>query len=425
MNEITPIRTSQDLAAVCQILAKADYVAVDTEFMREATYWPKLCLLQIAGPDAQAVVDPLAPGIDLEPFFDLMRNGKVVKVFHAARQDIEIVYNMAGIIPLPIFDTQIAAMVCGFGDAASYGSLVKRLLRKNLDKSSRFTDWSRRPLSDKQLHYALGDVTHLRGIYLKLKERLETTGRASWVDEEMALLVNPKTYATTPEEAWKRLKLRARSPTDLAVLMEVAAWRERVAQTQNVPRSRVMKDDAIYDVASQAPTTVEALAMLRTVHDGFARSARGRELLEAVKRGVARPHSEVPKLEVGEPLPPSAAAVADLLRVLLKSVSARSDVAAKLIATSDDLDRIALDDDADVAALKGWRRELFGADALALKSGAMALAVERGQIVTVPRAMKEGDGPGRQQPSQRRRETNSKPETKGFEGEPLEQTAKS
>ena len=423
MNEITPIRTSKDLTAICRTLAKADYVAVDTEFMREATYWPKLCLLQIAGPEAQAVVDPLAPGIDLEPFFDLMRNDKVVKVFHAARQDVEIIYNMAGIIPLPIFDTQIAAMVCGFGDAASYGALVKRLLRKNLDKSSRFTDWSRRPLSEKQLHYALGDVTHLRGIYLKLKERLETTGRASWLDEEMALLVNPKTYATTPEDAWKRLKLRARSPTDLAVLIEVAAWRERVAQTQNVPRSRVMKDDAIYDVASQAPTTIEALAMLRTVHDGFARSARGRELIEAVKRGIARPHEEIPKLEIGEPLPPTAAAIADLLRVLLKAVSARCDVAAKLIATSDDLDSIALDDEADVSALKGWRRELFGADALALKHGDVALAVERGQIVTVPRPARDGDAQQRQQP--RRREGNSKPEGKSFEDEPLQQTVKS
>jgi ribonuclease D len=409
MTEITPIRTGQELAAVCRTLAEAEFVAVDTEFMREATYWPKLCLLQIAGPHAQAVVDPLSPDIDLTPFFDLMRDPKVVKVFHAARQDIEIIWNMAGIIPLPIFDTQIAAMVCGFGDAASYGALVKRLLRKNLDKSSRFTDWSRRPLSDKQLHYALGDVTHLRGIYLKLKERLEEEGRGSWVDEEMALLINPKTYATTPEDAWRRLKMRVRTPTDLAVLMEVAAWRERAAQTQNVPRSRIIKDDAIYDVASQTPTTVEALSALRTVHDGFARSARGRELIEAVKRGLARPAAEIPKLEISEPLPPTAAAVADLLRVLLKSVSARSDVAAKLIATSDDLDRIALDDKADVPALKGWRRELFGADALALKSGEMALAVERGQIVTVPRPPKEADG------RQRRWEGKGKSEPKALD----------
>jgi ribonuclease D len=420
MNEITPIRATGELAAICRTLAKADYVAVDTEFMREATYWPKLCLVQIAGPEAQAVVDPLAPEIDLSPLFNLMRNGAVTKVFHAARQDIEIIYNMAGTIPLPIFDTQVAAMVCGFGDAASYGALVKRLLRKNLDKSSRFTDWSRRPLSEKQLHYALGDVTHLRGIYLKLKQRLDETGRASWLDEEMAQLVTPKTYATEPEDAWKRLKMRVRSPTDLAVLMEVAAWRERVAQSQNVPRSRVMKDDAIYDVASQAPTTIESLGMLRTVHEGFARSARGRELIEAVKRGLARPTEDIPKLQINEPLPPTAAAVADLLRVLLKSVSARSDVAAKLIATSDDLDRIALDDEADVPALTGWRRELFGADALALKRGEVALAVERGEIVTVPRAAKAPDAQNRP----RLREAKAAGDPIPFEDAPLRQSAK-
>jgi ribonuclease D len=418
MNDITPIRAAEDLAAICRTLAKSEFVAVDTEFMREATYWPKLCLLQIAGPEAQAVVDPLSPDIDLTPFFDLMKNPAVVKVFHAARQDVEIVYNMAGIIPLPIFDTQIAAMVCGFGEAASYGALVKRLLRKNLDKSSRFTDWSRRPLSEKQLHYALGDVTHLRGIYLKLKQRLEETGRASWLDEEMAQLINPKNYATAPEDAWKRLKLRARSPKELAVTIEVAAWRERTAQTQNVPRSRVMKDEAIYDVASQSPTTGEDLAMLRTVHEGFARSARGRELIEAVKRGVAKPPAEVPKLEMSEPLPPTAAAIADLLRVLLKSVSARHDVAAKLIATSDDLDKIALEDDADVAALTGWRHELFGADALALKSGTVALAVERGQIVTVPRMPRDD----RQQ--QRKRDGKGKPETVSHDDPSQPQAAK-
>jgi ribonuclease D len=407
MTPITPIRTGDDLAAICRTLANSEFVAVDTEFMRESTYWPKLCLLQIAGPEAQAVVDPLAPGIDLTPFFELMKNPAIVKVFHAARQDVEIVHNMAGIIPLPIFDTQIAAMVCGFGEAASYGALVKRLLRKNLDKSSRFTDWSRRPLSEKQLHYALGDVTHLRGIYLKLKERLEVTGRARWLDEEMAQLINPKNYTTTPEDAWKRLKLRARSPRELAVTMEVAAWRERVSQTQNVPRSRVMKDEAIYDVASQAPTTGEDLAMLRTVHEGFARSARGRELIEVVKRGLSRPDAEIPKLEANEPLPPTAAAIADLLRVLLKSVSARHDVAAKLIATSDDLDRIALENEADVAALKGWRYELFGADALALKAGKVALAVERGQITTVPLAPRPKDEEGKP----RKRDGQAKAET--------------
>ncbi|NJM34601.1 MAG: ribonuclease D [Rhodomicrobium sp.] len=378
------VSTTGALAELCQRLSRSDFVAVDTEFMRQSTYWPQLCLIQLAGPDAEAIVDPIGGSLDLAPFFELMNNPAVTKVFHAARQDIEIVYNLAGIIPLPVFDTQIAAMVCGFGDAASYSALVKRFLRKNLDKSSRFTDWARRPLSEKQLTYALGDVTHLRGIYLKLKEQLEATGRASWLDEEMAELVDPKNYMTEPEEAWQRLKMRARTPTELAVMIEVAAWREREAQVQNVPRSRVLKDDTIYDVMVQAPKTPEELAKLRTIYDGFARSSRARDLIEAVRRALARPPEELPPLDIGQPLPPSAVAVADLFRVLLKAVSARHDVAAKLIATTDELDKIALDDEANVPALYGWRRELFGEAALAIKSGRYAIAVQKGKIVTIP-----------------------------------------
>jgi ribonuclease D len=378
------ITTSDALADCCNQLAKSDFVAVDTEFMRQSTYWPQLCLIQLASPDAEAVVDPMEPGVDLAPFFELMANPKVVKVFHAARQDVEIVYNLSGKIPVPIFDTQIAAMVCGFGEAASYSALVKRLLRKNIDKTSRFTDWGRRPLTDKQLRYALGDVTHLRGVYLKLKHRLEKTGRSHWVNEEMAELVNPENYRTEPEEAWKRLKNRARTLTELAVMIEIAAWREREAQGQDVPRSRVAKDDMLYDVMTQAPETVEELTKLRTVHEGFARSARARALLTAVKRGLERPAEELPPLPVNEPLPPSAIAIADLLRVLLKAVVARHDVAAKLIATTDELDKIALDDAADVPALHGWRRELFGEDALAIKAGRMAIMVDEGRIMTLP-----------------------------------------
>jgi ribonuclease D len=384
MNAIPIISTTDDLARICRQLSKSEFVAVDTEFMRQSTYWPNLCLIQIASPDTEAVIDPMSDGLDLAPFFALMANPDVIKVFHAARQDVEIIHNLAGIIPLPIFDTQIAAMVCGFGEAASYGALVKRLMRKNLDKSSRFTDWARRPLTDKQLHYALGDVTHLRGIYLKLKNRLETTGRASWLDEEMADLVDPDNYKTEPEDAWRRLKMRARSAQELAIMIEVAAWRERAAQSQNVPRSRVIKDDTIYDVLTQAPKTVEELAKLRTIHDGFARSARARELVEAVNKALARTPEELPPLEIAEPLPPSAIAVADLFRVLLKAVAARHDVAAKLIATTDELDKIALDDEANVTALQGWRRELFGEDALAIKAGRLAIAVEHGKIVTLP-----------------------------------------
>lgn len=386
MNAIPIISTTDDLARICRELSKAEFVAVDTEFMRQSTYWPQLCLIQIASPEVEAVIDPMGDGIDLAPFFALMAAPAVLKVFHAARQDVEIIHNLAGIIPLPIFDTQIAAMVCGFGEAASYGALVKRLMRKNLDKSSRFTDWARRPLTEKQLHYALGDVTHLRGIYLKLKNRLETTGRASWLDEEMADLVDPDNYKTEPEDAWRRLKMRARSAQELAIMIEVAAWRERAAQSQNVPRSRVIKDDTIYDVLTQAPKSVEELGKLRTIHDGFARSARARELVEAVNKALARPPEKLPPLEIAEPLPPSAVAVADLFRVLLKAVAARHDVAAKLIATTDELDKIALDDQADVAALHGWRRELFGEDALAIKAGRLAIAVEHGKIVTLPLA---------------------------------------
>jgi len=383
MNTIPTVETTDALADLCQDLAKADFVAVDTEFMRQSTYWPQLCLIQLAAPDLEAIVDPMAKGLDLAPFFELMANETVVKVFHAARQDIEIIYNLSGTIPLPIFDTQIAGMVCGFGEAVSYSALVKRLMRKNLDKSSRFTDWARRPLSEKQLQYALGDVTHLRGIYLKLKSRLESTGRSSWVNEEMAELVDPANYKTEPADAWKRLKNRARNLTELAIMIEVAAWRESEAQAQDVPRGRVVKDDTIYDVMVQAPKTVEDLSRLRSVHDGFARSARARSLVNAVARAMEIPHEELPPLPINEPMPPSAIAVADLLRVLLKAVVARYDVAAKLIATSDDLDKIALDDNADVPALHGWRRELFGEDALAIKTGRLGLAVEGGKIVPV------------------------------------------
>jgi ribonuclease D len=277
-------------------------------------------------------------------------------------------------------------MVCGFGEAASYSALVKQLLKKHLDKSSRFTDWARRPLSEKQLHYALGDVTYLRDVYRKLSEQLSASERTSWVAEEMADLVAPANYRVEPEDAWKRLKMRARTPAELAILIEVAAWRERAAQSQDVPRARVIKDDMIYDVINQKPTTVEDLSQLRTVHEGFARSSRGRELVEAVKAALARPPESLPELEINQPLPPAAVAVADMFRVLLKAVAAKHDVAAKLIATSDHLDKIAVDDNANVPALHGWRRKLFGEDALALKAGKLVMAVENGQVVTLPRA---------------------------------------
>lgn len=375
-----PITEAKELAAACRRIATGGFAAVDTEFMRETTYWPKLCLIQMAGLDEAVIADPLAADMDLQPFFELMADAKVVKVFHAGRQDIEIIYHLAKMIPEPVFDTQLAAMVCGFGESVSYGALVKKLLKRNHDKSSRFTDWSRRPLSSRQLVYALGDVTHLRDVYPKLVQRLDQTGRAFWLNGELAGLTDPANYDLQPEEAWRRLKMRAKSPAALGITIELAAWRERQAQAQDVPRGRILKDDAIHDMANQAPRSVTELARLRTVHEGFARSSRGREVLEAIERGLEREPDGLPELQDNHPMPSSAAAVTDLLKVLLKAISARHDVAAKLIATSDDLEKIALDDAADVPALQGWRREMFGEAALELKAGRLALGMRRGEV---------------------------------------------
>jgi ribonuclease D len=380
MNLIT---RNEELADACVRLAKAPYVAVDTEFMREQTFWPKLCLVQIAADGTDVLIDSLAPGLDLTPLFDLMVNEKVLKVFHSARQDIEIVHHLASVIPHPIFDTQVAAMVCGFGEAVSYSMLVKRLLNRNLDKTSRFTDWSRRPLSERQLTYAIGDVTHLRDLYPKLKAQLDQSERASWLNEEMAVLTDPATYELHPEQAWRRLKMRIKTPKALAVLMELAAWREREAQTQDVPRARILKDEALYDIASQTPRTQEDLGSLRTLHNGFARSMRGRAVLEAVARGLERDPKTIPPIERGEPMPPEAQAVVDLLRVLLKARAGSHGVAPKLIATSDELEEIARSDDTDAPVLRGWRRKLFGDDALALKRGELALVIKDGEVTVL------------------------------------------
>jgi ribonuclease D len=380
MNLIT---RNEELAEACARLASEPYVAVDTEFMREQTFWPKLCLVQMAANGTEVLIDSLAPGLDLTPLFDLMVNEKVLKVFHSARQDIEIVYHLAGVIPHPIFDTQVAAMVCGFGEAVSYSMLVKRLLNRNLDKTSRFTDWSRRPLSERQLTYALGDVTHLRDLYPKLKAQLDQSERASWLNEEMAVLTDPATYELHPEQAWRRLKMRIKTPKALAVLMELAAWREREAQTQDVPRARILKDEALYDIASQTPRTQEDLGSLRTLHNGFARSMRGRAVLEAVTRGLERDPKSIPPIERGEPMPPEAQAVVDLLRVLLKARAGSHGVAPKLIATSDELEDIARSDDTDAPVLRGWRKKLFGDDALALKRGELALVIKDGEVTVL------------------------------------------
>src|SRR5277367_3258731 len=379
-----PITTTTELAAVCRRMSAHPFVTVDTEFLRETTYYPPLCVAQMASPDEAVVVDALAPGIDLAPFYALMADEKIMKVFHAARQDIEIVWHAAKLIPHPIFDTQVAAMVLGYGDSISYDQLVQRITGDTLDKSHRFTDWTRRPLSDAQLSYAMSDVTHLRDVYLALLEDLQRRGRVDWVQDEMRVLTSPDTYRMDPDSAWQRLKTRVRKPKEFAVLIEVAAWREREAQARDVPRSRVLKDEVIADIAVQAPTTTERLRSLRSLPKGFERSRWGDAIVEAVSRGLDRDVKSLPRPARPPPTTNGAAAV-ELLKVLLRMISERHHVAAKVIATVDDLERIASDDAADVPALKGWRRELFGEKALALKHGQLALAIEKGRVATVER----------------------------------------
>ena len=379
-----PITTTKKLADACARMAQHPFVTVDTEFLRESTYYPKLCVAQMASTDEALVVDTLADGIDLAPFFGLMADDRVVKVFHAARQDIEICWHEAGIIPHPIIDTQVAAMVLGYGDSISYDQLVQRITGDNLDKSHRFTDWTRRPLSEAQLAYAVSDVTHLRDVYLKLSGDLDKRGRSDWMREEMNVLTSPDTYRFEPEHAWERLKTRVRKPKELAVLIEVAAWREREAQARDVPRGRVLKDDVIGDIAVQAPTTIDRLGNLRSLPRGFERSKWGEAIIEAVKRGLARDPKTLPRLDRAKPVLNGQATV-ELLKVLLRMTSERHGVAAKVIATVDDLDRIAADDEADVPAMSGWRRELFGEKALALKQGRLMLAIEKNRVVAVER----------------------------------------
>jgi ribonuclease D len=377
-----PITTKSELAAACKRMAAHPFVTVDTEFLRETTYYPLLCIAQMATADEAVVIDALAPGIDLSPFMALMADEKVMKVFHAARQDIEIIWHSAKFIPEPIFDTQVAAMVLGYGDSISYDQLVQRITGDTLDKSHRFTDWTRRPLSDAQLAYAISDVTHLRDVYRALVEDLGRRGRADWVQEEMSVLTSPETYRMDPQSAWQRLKTRVRKPRELAVLIEVAAWREREAQSRDVPRSRVLKDDVIADIAIQAPTTIEKLRHLRSLPKGFERSRWGEAIVAAVERGLARDPKTLPLHARPQPVA-NGSAVVELLKVLLRMISERHHVAAKVIATVDDLARIAADDEADVPALTGWRRELFGEKALALKHGKLALAIEKGRVVPV------------------------------------------
>lgn len=378
------VETNDDLRALIAELGHAPYLALDTEFLRDQTYYPKLCLIQVAAPGIEAIIDPLAPGMDLAPFYELIRRPHIVKVMHAARQDIEIFFLQGGVLPDPLFDTQIAAMVCGFGDAASYETLARKIAHVEIDKSARFTDWSHRPLSKRQLEYALADVTHLRVIYDWMKARLEKTGRSSWVAEDVAALQDPALYRIEPEQAWKRLKPRTTNKRFLAVLASLAAWREREAQARDIPRGRVLKDEALSEIAAHPPESPEALERIRAVPKGFANSRLGKGLTDAIAEGLrAQPPQgaidENKQRRRREPSP----AVVDLLKTLLRLRAEAAHVAPRLIANAEDIERLAANEDDGVAALHGWRNDVFGKDAVALRKGDLAIALENGEAVVV------------------------------------------
>ena len=378
------ITDTDSLAAACADLARAEFVAVDTEFMRETTFWPKLCLIQAAGGEREVLIDPLAEDLDLEPFWALMRDENVLKVFHACRQDIEIFYHQGGeLIPRPMFDSQVAAMAVGLGDSISYDNLVRALLGEGVDKGSRFTDWSRRPLSDKQAEYALADVTLLRDLFPILRQKLQDVGREAWLTEEMKTVTDPATYRMDPKDAWKRLKLRKTTPKWLAALKAAAEWRETEAQTRDIPRNRIIKDDGLYEIAHAAPTSAEDLSHLRAVPKGFERSKPAERLIEALNAALEDPKAHAPKIEKQKPAPPNAGPILEMLKLFLKVVAEQEGGAARLIATVPDLEQLAADDEADIPALKGWRRQVFGAEAIRLKKGELALVLENGRVEAV------------------------------------------
>ena len=372
--EIRLITDTAALEAACERLSGDDFLAVDTEFHRETTYWPQVCLIQVASSDYDVLVDPLAKGIDLAPLNQLLADSSRTKVFHAARQDLEIFSRLIGHVPGPVFDTQIAAMACGLGDSISYENLVSKVVRGTVDKSSQFTDWVRRPLTDKQLTYARGDVLYLREIYKILRGKLEKQSRMEWIEDEHAALLDPEIYQFDPETAWKRLKIRKYRNDYLAVLANVASWRERVAQETDKPRGRILKDDAIQEIAQQKPRTLEALERMRAVQQGFGKSRHGAGLLQAINQALDDPDAYAPKVDEPERSGPPPGAIVELLKVLLKQVSDDAGVATRLIANAADVESLAREKEPDIAALKGWRRELFGEKALKLKSGKLALA---------------------------------------------------
>ena len=386
------ITDTNSLTEFCRRLRTADYITVDTEFMREKTYWPILCLVQVAGPDEARAIDALADGIDLTPLYDLMADDRVLKVFHAARQDLEIFFHQAGRLPHPVFDTQVAAMVCGFGDSVGYEALVTELVKARIDKGSRFTDWTLRPLSDRQIDYAMADVTHLRPAYEKLAVMLHANGRESWLEEEMAVLENNDTYNGNPQESFRRIKARNTNGQMLAVLRELAAWRETEAQRRDVPRNRVLRDESLVEIAHHTPKTAEQLARTRGLGDKLAHGNYGQQILDAIKKGQAVPEGECPLPIRKQKLPRGLGPVTDLLKVLLKMTSEESDVAGKLLASAADIELIAaFGEEADVRAMKGWRRDVFGDPALKLRAGELSLAVKGKKLNLIPTPNRSGE----------------------------------
>ena len=375
------IKTQDQLDTLCSALSQCPYITVDTEFLRDKTYFPKLCLLQLAGPDVDAKgLDPLIEGLDWTPVQNLMANQNVLKVFHAARQDLEIFWNLYGVLPTPIYDTQVAAMVCGFGDQIAYNGLVRELVGHELEKSSQFTDWSRRPLTPKQIKYALDDVIYLRDVYEKLSTRLKTQGRTSWVFEEMQILNAPTTYQTNPQESWMRVKIRSDKPDVLMVLKLLSAWREEQAISRDVPRGRILKDETLADIAMFKPKSEDDLLQIRSLQGDVARGKMGKQILDIVNAALSTPKSEWPKSVKKEAFPKNALATLEMLKMLLRINAGEADVAAKLIADSDDLELLATHNHPDIPALNGWRFDVFGKDAVDLKAGKIGLSLHNGQI---------------------------------------------
>lgn len=376
------ISTQSALDSLCQSLRQHPFITIDTEFLRDKTYYPTLCLVQVAPPEGEALaIDPLAKDLDLTPLFDLLADPAVIKVFHAARQDLEIFFNLTGKIPQSIFDTQVAAMVLGYGDQIGYLNLVQDICHKKLDKGAQFTDWSRRPLTERQLYYALDDVLWLREVYVHLDRQLKQRGRTEWVFEEMGILTTPDTYQNHPEEAWQRLKLRTDKPQAIAVLMEVAKWREAEAQRRNIPRGRILRDETLLDIAVHAPQNVDELKHIRGLGEDVARGKLGQALLHAIGTGLAMPKDQIPRQERKKPLPQNLVPVVEMLKLLLRIVASENDVAARLIASPEDLEALARADNADIPAMKGWRHDVFGREALDLKHGRIGLAVKGGEII--------------------------------------------